>query len=508
LAPHVRRFLRFLGLRRSEPARRSAYAGAASSRLLDWVFAGTQPADAEIRGDLRKLRARSRELTRNNAIASRYVDLVAENVIGPKGIQLQARIKTAREEFKDSANDRIEAAWREWGTRGTATADGRMSWHDLERLALRTWAADGEFILRLLPGFGNAFGFAVQPIDPDLLDVDLNRLPGGGLNEIRMGVELDQWERPLAYHFLPAHPSAPSGIAYASGHTVIPADQIVHLYQIDRPGQTRGVPRLAPVMGDIKQLAALQEAELVASRMAAVKSVFFEQDPEVSSLGSGVDQIPMEASPGEYTLLPPGVKATMIDPTHPNTAFADFARAIRHDIATGCRVSYASITGDLTAVNYSSIRAGMLQERDVWRALQRWTIEHLHTRVYRAWVGWAMASGQLQLATMDARRAYAVEFAPRGWAWVDPLKDMEAAILAVDGGLNSRTAIAAEQGRDFEEILAEIDKENQLAAEYGVELKSSLTGGGSNGGGNHGTPDPAEGGDDRTHRPIRLARGL
>ena len=51
---------------------------------------------------------------------------------------------------------------------------------------------------------------------------------------------------------------------------------------------------------------------------------------------------------------------------------------------------------------------------------------------------------------------------------MDPLKDIQAALAAVQGGLDSRTRIAAEQGRDFEEILADLARERQLAEEYGV----------------------------------------
>ena len=49
---------------------------------------------------------------------------------------------------------------------------------------------------------------------------------------------------------------------------------------------------------------------------------------------------------------------------------------------------------------------------------------------------------------------------PRGWQWVDPLKDAQSALLEISMGINSPQRVAARLGRPYEEILAE------LAAHY------------------------------------------
>ena len=155
-----------------------------------------------------------------------------------------------------------------------------------------------------------------------------------------------------------------------------------------------------------------------------------------------------------------------------NTAFDSFVKAILRKISAGLDVSYASLTGDLTQVNYSSIRAGLLAERDVWRTLQGWMIDHFLRRVYRSWLRWALTSGALVLPSRNVSRWTEHRWQPRGWQWVDPLKDIQAALAAVQGGLDSRTRIAAEQGRDFEEILQDLAREKQLTEEYGIALGS------------------------------------
>ena len=73
--------------------RARSWDAARSNRLLnDWVTGGVISADQEIKADLLTLRDRSRDLVKNNSEAGRFVNLVAHNVIGHKGIQLQPRL--------------------------------------------------------------------------------------------------------------------------------------------------------------------------------------------------------------------------------------------------------------------------------------------------------------------------------------------------------------------------------------------------------------------------------
>lgn len=468
MRPWIRRLLSWF--RVGGGAQASAYSGAAHNRLtLDWIRAPIRSADDEIRGDLSALRGRAREMVRNNSYASRFVDLAAENVVGHKGIQLQSRVLLPNGEFDRATNDRIEAAWKEWGNPENASADGRMSWTDIEHMALRSLTQDGEILIRILPGYGNRFGFAVQVLDPDQLDHEFNRPAGNGANEIRMGVEINEWGKPVRYHLWSKHPADFS--QRDRKRIAVPADQIIHAYVLKRPGQTRGVTWFAPVLLDAKMLAGYQEAELVAARTAAAKMGWWVPREGEAGIGEG-DPISMEASPGTFEFGPAGHDFAPFDPQHPTSAFRDFNKAILRSIATGLGVSYATIANDLESVNYSSIRAGLLSERDFWKRLQVWLYTHLHRRVYLEWMKWALTTGALRLPSRNTERWKDHIWLPRGWPWVDPLKDVQAGLLAVRGGLDSRTRLAGEQGRDFEEILADLDREQQLAAEYEVELSA------------------------------------
>src|SRR5512138_1595435 len=155
------------------PTQRAAFDGAGVHRLLlDWI-AQARSADEEVRGDLRLLRARARELGRNNSYVKRYFRLLQNNVIGPMGIRLQAQV-WAGDRLDAATNGAIEAAWNEWAS-APVTVDGKLTLRRFEKLILKTVACDGEAFVRLWRGYeGNAHGLAIQAIDADLIDETLS----------------------------------------------------------------------------------------------------------------------------------------------------------------------------------------------------------------------------------------------------------------------------------------------------------------------------------------------
>lgn len=450
---------------------RTAYAGAGVSRLYnDWIFSVLRSADQELRYDLPQLRARSRDIGRNTAFGRRYLGMVAENVMGPTGMRLQAKVTSADGVRLDrETNNAIEAAWRRWSIPEFASVDGKLSWIEHQRLYARTWAQDGESLVRMVPGFGNAFGFSLQQLDPDQLDHRLYR-ERRRRNEIRAGVEIDDWGRPVAYWIWPEYPFAAH--APARDHLRIPASEIIHDYLIDRAGQMRGVPWFAPVLLDAKMFAGLMEAELVASRTAAAKMGFFRfreghgaGDPNAAQQKVN---LPVEADPGTFALLPHDLDFINWDPQHPPTAFAPYVKVVQRHIATGLEASYNILFNDLEGVNYSSLRGGLITERDVWKCLQALVALRFHRRVYLTWQKWALTSGVLDLPARNSARWQEHAWLPRGWEWVDPLKELAAHSEAIAQNLDSKSRICAARGLDYEDILLERRREKQLEQQYGL----------------------------------------
>ena len=437
--------------------RNGGFHGAMQSRLTsDWIINPTGP-NAELRASIRTLRDRARDLEKNNPLARRYLHLVAENVIGHKGIRLQCRTAST------ATNKRIEAAYAAWGAPASYSMDGRMSCAAFQRDVIRTVARDGEAFVRMVRG--GPHGFALQHIDAALVDEGYNEAPGEGRNAVKLGVEVDEWNRPVAYHVF-QHPIYDTLGPIAQPRQRIPAAEMLHLFIPRQPGAVRGESWLAPAMMAMRMLDGYAEAELVAARTAAAKMGFIVQGPDAETDPDAPQRTEMEASAGTIDVLGKDQHFESWDPTHPSQNFALFVTQIQKLIASGLNVSFAALTSDLREVNFSSSRIGLLQERDAWRALQGWFAEHFCEPVLTEWKKVAWITGRLPLRMPPD--SYAHQWQPRGWAYTNPSQEQAADMMAVAAGFTSPQRVVADNGEDYEEILAEIAEARKLAAAYDV----------------------------------------
>lgn len=469
------RALSAVGLQRTIPARsggrptagRRVYHAAVIDRLTIDLFAEALSANDELKGDLQRLRGLSRRLARDTAYGSRLPNIVCEQVLGADGIRLQSRVEKRVGGLNRGVNKTLEDAWRRWGKRETCSLDRSLSWPDVQHLVLRTIVVDGECLVRVVKGAPNAWGFAVQVIDIDLLDHTFTGRWSNG-NEVVMGVEIDRYGGPVAYHLWTRHPSEVGG---DRSRVRVPVSELRHLFDPKRAGQRRGIPWSSAILLDANTLAAFLEAAVHAARIGASRMASIERDKDVE-MGDEDDPyqsspIPEEVAPGQILDLEPGSRLNSIDWQYPTGEIDPFTRIILRSLAVGQNVSYASLSGDLSQANYSSLRAGMLPERDTWKKLQRMMIEQLCEPIYREWREFAVIAGEIP-ARVDMRDYDDVLFQPRGWPWVDPKKDLEAQELALTNKLTTRRRILAEQGLDLEEVLEELAEEEALIKKLGL----------------------------------------
>lgn len=461
------RMLRAVGLQRVQ-TRSMAWAAAQFSRLHDFVFGHIQSAEKELKGDFLVLRGRGRELARNNPIARRYLHLLAENVVGPKGIRLQCQARMRNGDLDQDSNNLIEQAWKDWGKPGNCDVTGTMSFTEIEALAMTTVARDGEAFIRRVPNFDNAYHYAIQFLDADMVDETYEVKPGNGQHRVSLGVEYDVWGRVRGFYMWDRHPNDQD-----RKRRFVKASEIVHLYRVDRIGQGRGVTWFAPVMLELRQLHGYTEAELVAARTAAAKMGFIRRGPDAAA--PDPDQPAeegaktLQAEPGIIEYLGTDEHFMPWDPQHPSGNFGPFLNAVLRSIAAGLNVSFIALTGDLTSANYSSARVGSLQERDHYRTLQQWLSSHLHDVIYREWLRWATL-GPLKLPEVDYKKFERVVWRPRGWDWVDPAKDVDANRMAIAAGFQSPAEVIAESGNEIEDVYEQIAYSAKLAKQYGITL--------------------------------------
>lgn len=444
------------------------FAAASSNRLtLDWITSALS-SDGEMEGKLQTLRDRSRDLERNNEWVKGFLRSLENNTLGERGISLQVRSKEVNGKLDEIANSKIEAAWRQWGKVGSCEVSGKHSWSDVQRLALRSVGRDGEVIIRLIR---KSSGLQLQILEADLLDETYNSRTDSG-NEIRFGIEFDEYRKPIAYHLLGNHPGDSQFNADFKRRVRVPADEVIHLFRTERPGQSRGTPWLVSSMNRLKMLDGYAEAELVAARTGAAKMGFFTKQTPDGWTGEVDDDgnLPVDASPGTIEELPAGVDFKSWDANHPNSGYGDFVKSCLRGVATSLGISYNSLSNDLEGVNYSSIRAGLIEEREVWKAIQRFLIDHMLERIFSAWLEIELMSGRLGLPFEKFWKFNVPEFRGRRWAWVDPKKDMEAAVIAMENKITPLRDIIADGGGDVHEVLQKFKEDEELAASLGLSL--------------------------------------
>ena len=465
---------------------RRAYEGALVSRLTaDWVTSSTS-ADAEIDGSLVRLRNRSRQLLRDNPYVQAARRAIVTNVIGC-GIRMQSRVPMVpgNGRLDKPTNDRIEAWWRRYCRKEHIHAAGKLSFARILRQAMAAVPESGEVFIRLVP---EAFGNSGTPLGLEILEADLcdethTVGPDVNGNEWRMGVQVSRWGRPTAYRFRLRHPGDVSGaVGYQTAD--VPAEQIIHLFIPERPGQTRGVPWFASSIKRMHHVAGFEEAEVVGKR-ARSSLMGFIQSPEGELVGDGVEdgERLTNFEPGVFKHLAAGEEVVVPQLGNADTEYEAFLRPMLRSLAAGSGVPYPTVSADYSQSNYSSSRLERLEVLELWRSLQDWIIEDVCQVVFERAMAAAVGAGTLQLPGYDLapERYEAVKWFPRAWEFVDPQKEAAANKDLVRSGFKTQAQIVGEQGGDLEDLLlaraAEVKRAEQLGIQFDTNPADDLQGG-------------------------------
>lgn len=470
------------------PAKRS-YAAARNSRLSSFGSLSNSSADSELSMSLTALRTRSRKLVRDASYAKRARTIIVNNVVG-SGVNLQSQVMNTRGELHARLNAEIERAWREWCKAPSCHTGGRLHFADMQRMLLGQVFEAGEVFPRL---HRRAFGGSKVPLSVEVVEAERiadefshpQPAPASSA-EVRMGIEVDSFGRPVAYWMRERHPGE---LRMRIDATVqlerIQASEVLHLHVVDRWPQTRGEPWLHTVIRKLDDMDEYSSAELTAARLSACLFGTIESDGgDPNPLGASSDldgsrQLNME--PGVIEALSPGEKLNLHAPNRPNQALDPFLRYMLREVAAGLGVSYESLSRDYSQSNYSSSRLALLDDRDLWQTLQQWFARSFLQPLFEQWLQAAVLAGAITGLTVEQYALAPERFnAPvwkfRGWSWVDPTKEVNAYKEAVKAGFTSVTRVIAltANGADIEDILTERKRELALFEEAGVEVDTTV----------------------------------
>lgn len=461
------------------------YAAAKQGRLYgNWM-----PADIDVNTIIRQsspiLRARIRQLVRDFPYFNRAINILVNYTVGT-GIRFQSKVVDENGEYNKKVITQIEDAI-EWAME-ELDASGRMHGYELERLAKRQEIETGEFLFIkvLLNDKKRYIPYALLPVEPDWL-TDVGAKPEGD-NVVDQGIEYEpKTGKVVAYHFAIPSDIFPTMPAYSNKTQRITAENVIHGYQMLRPGQLRGVSPFVSAVLIAHDLEDYIGAEIDATKLAA-RYLAFVRTPDIGGFQSlrateednkKIEEI--ENAIIEY--LRPGEDITIVNPGRPTSNFDNFCKFVLRMVAVATDVTYELLTTDYDAISYSNLRGirndfeAMIkphQQRHIWQYSQK---------VVRDIIYYAALSGRLNLPGFfqNPRKYYRGVFIPPGMESIDPLREGRAWIDQIRAGLRSPQEIAASRGRDFEEIINEIAEAKRMMEQKGLDwngmfdIKTALT---------------------------------
>ncbi|MCW1920824.1 phage portal protein [Rhodobacter sp. KR11] len=424
---------------------RRGYEGGKAGRLTGNWSSANASADAEIAAASAPLRARSRDLVRNNALAAQAVQVLVNNIIGP-GIRPRAASGNR------TLNRKVDKLWTAFAR--SCDFYGLTDFYGLQNLAVREMVESGDILGLKIVAPGAAVPLKIQLREIDHLD-DGRAIysPVGGYTD--QGIEYDAAGRRIGYWMFPNHPGS-NRMMFTNGFRSerIGTDRVLHMFERQRV-QNRGVPWAAPAVVALRDLGDWQQAELVRKKTEAclVGIVFGDDETQNSvapvvqdSQGNQVEQF----EPGLIAYARGGKDIKFNQPAS-TAGIYEWNRVQMGMIAAGFRVPYALMTGDLSQNNFSSSRVGLNEFRRMVEQLQWQTVIPMFCEPVWAW--FVEACQLAGLIPVDA--VVPAEWAPPRFEMVNPLQDVQADLLETRAGFASPQQMIAKRGYDPRAVVEE-----------------------------------------------------
>lgn len=473
----VQNFLRDIG---------SGYTGATHTRNLKQWHPSTRGPDQEILTDLQTLRVRSRDLFKNNTIGRGAIRTLCTNVIGT-GLKLNSNIDREflglTDEQADKWENEVERRFSYWADTNEADAARKLNFAELQELAYLTKLQSGDSfaVLPLIPRTNSLFLLRVK-----LIEADRVQNPFGSFSQDRMraGIKINENDEPISYFIRTS--SERSDIR----HIEVPAfgeqsgrPNVIHLYKQERPGQSRGVPLLSPVIEAIKQLGRYKDSELAATVVASFFTVFIKSnnpnaldDPQRhlriqnEEFEDEEDKLDYTLSPGAVYQLRDGEEIDLANPMRPNPNYKDFIDAGLQDIAMALEIPKEILAKQFMA-SFSASRAARLE---FWKFVikeRSWFSKKFCQVIYCEWLmdeilrGNIIAPGFIE--SIEKRFAWSsAEWIGDGMGQINEVVSVKAATERINAGLTTRqTEIKAINGGDFRKIVRQLRKEKSIINE-------------------------------------------
>lgn len=453
-------------------------------------------ADADLLPDLATIRSRSRDIVRNNGIASGAIQTLQDNVVGagPKLIAIpDYRALGITPEQAEQWAQTVQSRFRAYFETTEIDASEKLTGPAMSTHIFRNGMVNGDAITLPLwiPRQGSQFATRFQVIESDRL---CNPDNTADTDKLRGGVEIDRFGRAMAYHIRTVHPGDRLGFIFdISGKWQrIPArtdwgrQRVLHHHDSERAGQTRGKPILAPVLAPIRMLDVYHRTEMQAAAVNAFIAAFMETNVPPEMVGEMLGADPTDERFQNYVemqnqyvapirgaaIIPtmPGTKITPFAPARPADAFGPFTSAIARHIGVGLGLPPELLMKDFSTTNYSSGRMALSEAFRFFLGRRRWMQDLWLNPMYQLWLEEQVASGMIEAPGFYENR-YAwcrAKWIWPGRGWIDPVKEAQAAEKRLVLGLSTLADECAEQGADWEDVQQQRAREARVLKQLGL----------------------------------------
>lgn len=445
-----------------------AYDAAGHGRRMKNWRTSDSGVNAELATALSKVRARARDLERNNPYFARGLRVRSANIIG-------TGILATPQSGRESDDKLLADRWKQWAETTLCDARGRTNIYGLQALAMRTIDQAGEVLVRRVwerRGDDLPIPFQLQLLEPDFIDTGKTESPRTG-NQIIQGVEVDDRGRAVAYWLFDEHPGERS-FGWTGQSRRVPIEDLRHVYHEDRLGQVRGITRAAPAIVRLRDFDDVVDAQIMRAKVAACLVGFIKSAPG-TEIGTTPSTTPNPDDPkvaderfvpASFKHLPLGMDISFSNPPAFD-GFNDFAKISLQSIAGCLDLTYASLTGDLERVNYSSGKLGWIDQLQATEQT-RWLM-FIPGFCDQVW-GWVTQSMRTLGRVAEPRSA--VKWTPPRRMLLDPSREIPAMVKALRGGLTSLSETLRELGYDPQVVLRELADDHDLVEELGLKLES------------------------------------
>lgn len=468
----------------------TSYKGASLSakELLSWRPL-RHSADVELDGELSTLVARSRDLIRNNGIASGAIQTLVDNVIG-NGLKLVSipdhRILGLSLDYLEEWARKVESLWRIWSESIYCDAARKLNFNSQTALIFRSVIENGEALALVLwrENQTNQFATCFQLLEPDRLsNPDFKQ----NTEFLRDGIEINHYGEPQNYWISKYYPNDyyyhgnTNSWEKVAAQTSFGRKLILHIHHPERIGQNRGKPLFTSIMPLFKMLDHYERSELKASVVNAMIAAFIETPMDSESIaemfGESVDDYlekrkdwSVKLEGGSIIPVFPGDKVSAFTPSRPNSSYAAFVENILRHIGTGLNIPLELLMKDFSKTNYSSARASLIEAWRFFNGRRSWIINYWAKPVFELWLEEVVNKGLIEAPNFYENKAAwcRCKWIGPGRGWVDPVKEAQASQIRMESGLSTLEDECASQGLDWEEVLMQRVRELKRMKELGL----------------------------------------